>query len=798
MNSRFRFATHLFMLVLMVLSVSMAFLVSPQTARATAAWMWHGGNITAGGVATDNPLPGQAVTVWLKVGYDGWVNQARIYYTTNGTEPQGSYDTVTNGYKVNMVFDHTEADPGGTVAWWKGTIPAQAQGTQVRYKIAAWHSGGGDIVYAESPTGKTLKTSSEATTFGYYVGAFQSPAWVRDAVIYQVFIDRFFDGDTSNNLDCTKEASGYCQYNLFDWNGGDLAGIQQRLDYLQYLGVNTLWISPVYENPASQIGSEYDSVPGVVRNYHGYEAMDFNDVEDNFGTNQKLMQVIQAAKAAGMRVILDFVPNHSSNQHPYFKDASDRCTASPYFRWYKFGTVDQQGKLVSYNDSSCVAGHNVWWGDNDSYANFFGVKEMPQLDNDYGPARNATIQQALTWVNQYGVDGLRLDYAPGPSHSFWLAFRAAVKAANPNVYLVGEVWTDGGAAERKSFEGELDGVLAFDHNDLFLSFFAKRTSNVDAYNNGLNYFASYYNNQFVLPTFLDNHDKDRFLFEAGQNVNRLKLAFISQFTLEQPPVIYYGTEAGLTQYEASAGKPERSRARMVWGNYLANPPAGWNGAQNTQVRDLVKQLISLRAQYSALRTGTRTTLYIHNLDGTYAYRRSDAAGHVVVALNNSDASRTLSIPNQPGVSLGWSDGTQVRDVLSGAIYTVSGGKVTLNLAPMQGMILVYYGQGQPPQTCQVTFTVDGYVTSYGQNMYVVGNVSELGNWNTSAAAPLQWVDSDTWRGTVTFSSANCNRTIEYKYIVKQNSNVIWEPGNNNVTTTPAAGSSKSVTDVWGP
>ncbi len=353
-------------------------------------------------------------------------------------------------------------------------------------------------------------------------------------------------------------------------------------------------------------------------------------------------------------------------------------------------------------------------------------------------------------------------------------------------------------AERKSFEGELDGVLAFDHNALFLDFFAKRYINVDSYNNGLNYFASYYNSQFVLPTFLDNHDKDRFLFEAGQNVNRLKLAFISQFTLEQPPVIYYGTEVGLTQYEASAGKPERSRARMLWGNYLSNPPAGWNGAQNTGVRDLVKQLTSLRAQYSALRTGARTTLYIHNTDGTYAYRRSDANGNVVVALNNSDYSRTLTIPNQPGVTLGWSDGTQVRDALSGTIYTVSNGKVTLTLSPLQGAILVYHGQGQQPQTCQVTFTVDGYVTYYGQNMYVVGNVSELGNWNTSAAAPLQWVDSDTWRGSVTFSSTNCNRTIEYKYIVKEGSNVIWEPGNNNVTTTPALGSSKSVTDIWGP
>lgn len=789
----FKTVTLKVMALALLLSVFMGFAGQPQTAKATAAWIWHGGNIVAGGVATDNPQPGQAVTVWMKVGYDGWVNQARIYYTTNGSEPQGSYNTATNGAVVAMVFDHTEADPAGTIAWWRGTIPAQGQDTYVQYKIAAWHSGGGSITYAESVVGKTLYTSDEATTFGYYVSAYESPDWTRDAVIYQVFIDRFFDGSTGNNLDCVTEAGGYCQYNLFDWNGGDLAGVQARLDYLQYMGVNTLWLSPVYENPASQIGSVYDATPGVVRNYHGYEAMSFTDVEDNFGDNQALGQLINAAHATGMRVILDFVPNHSSNQHPYFQDASDNCTASPYYRWYKFGSIDSEGHIAAYNDSLCVPGHNVWWGDNDTYADFFGVKEMPQLDNDYGPAREATIEQALMWVNQYGIDGLRLDYAPGPSHSFWLAFRAAVKAADPSVYLVGEVWTGGGAAERKSFEGELDGVLSFDHNNLFLDFFAHRSSNVDAFNNGLNYFAGYYNNEYVLPTFLDNHDKERFLFESGQDVNRLKLAFISQFTLEQPPVIYYGTEVGLTQYEASAGKPERSRARMLWGNYVSNAPAGWNAGQNTGLRDLVRELIALRAEYSALRTGSRTTLYIHNLDGTYAYRRTDASNNVVVALNNSDASHTLQIPNQSGASLGWANGTTVRDELSGATYTVTNGKITVALGAMQGMILVADGQ---PQNCQMTFTVNGYVTSYGQNMYIVGNIPELGNWTPTAAAPLNWVDSDTWSGTVTFTGS-CGQAIQYKYIVRQNSTVIWEPGNNNTATLPTVGSG-SVVDVWGP
>lgn len=764
---------------------------SAPSAQATAAWLWHGGNIVAGGVTTNTVQPDQAATIWLKVGYDGYINQARIYYTTNGTTPDGVYDSVTNGSLIAMTFDHTESDPGGTVAWWKGTIPAQTQGAQVRYKISAWHSGGGDIVYAESPTGKTLNTSATATTFGYYVSAYTTPAWVQDAVIYQVFIDRFFDGNVGNNLDCATTTGGYCVNDIFKWNGGDIAGALARLDYLQSLGVNTLWVSPVYENPVTQIGSVYDATPGEIYNYHGYEAQDFLDVEDNFGTTADFQSLVNAAHAAGMKVILDFVPNHSSNQHPYFQDASDNCTTSPYFRWYKFGSVDSQGKLVSYNDSLCVTGHNQWWGDNDTYANFFGVKEMPQLDNDYGPARQATIDQALTWVNTYGVDGLRLDYAPGPSHSFWMAFRAAVKAADPDIFLVGEVWTDGGAGERKSYEGELDGVLAFDHLYIFENFFAYRSTNVDTFDADLAYYEGYYNSSYVLPSFLDNHDTDRFLFRAGQNTGRLKLALIAQMTLPDPPVIYYGTEVGLSQSEANAGKPERSRSRMPWSGYLSTPPAGWDATQNSDVRNLVDTLIDLRLSISALRTGERVALYRHNTDGTYAYRRTDASSSVVVALNNSDASRTLVIPNLPGASLTWANGTVVEDQLTGQTYTVTNGQVTLNLSANQGVVLTPAATAPP---IPVTFTVNGYVTQYGEDMYVVGSAPELGSWDPAAAVRLNWIDSDTWSGPADFTVSQ-GTTIEYKYIVRNGGTTLWESGVNRSCAIPTSGVA-AATGAW--
>jgi alpha-amylase len=227
---------------------------------------------------------------------------------------------------------------------------------------------------------------------------------------------------------------------------------------------------------------------------------------------------------------------------------------------------------------------------------------------------------------------------------------------------------------------------------------------------------------------------------------------------------------------------------MLWSGYLTNPPAGWDGAQHTGVRDLVKDLIALRTQYSALRRGDRVSLYRHNDDGTFAYRRTDGSGSVLVALNNSNAGRSLNIPNLSGASLGWSDGTVLEDKLSGQTYTVSDGHVTVNLSALQGAILV------PATSTQVTFTVHDYVTQWGQSMYVVGNVPELGNWDPAAAAPLSWVDSDTWSGVVPFIASR-GQTIEYKYIVRQDGNTIWESGGNRTYAVPASGTDQ-VQDYW--
>lgn len=700
----------------------------PQSVQATADWLWHDYN-----TVPSVPSANEAVEVWVKIGYQYYVNQARIYYTTNGTSPEGSYDSVTNGSKITMTFDHTEWDSGaGQYAdWWKGTIPGQSAGTIVKYKIAAWHSGGGDIRFADN----NVSTSSTATEFAYEASDFETPQWAKDAVIYEIFVDRFFDGDSNNNYDYTGTLDGY--------NGGDLQGIIDKMDYLEDLGVTALWLSPIFEGPE----------------YHGFRISDFEDIENNFGTLSTLEDLVSEAHSRDIKVILDLVPNHSSDTHPFFDDAKTDCANSPYYDWYTFYACPP-------NTAS-------------DYATFFGVGTLPKLNNENPDTRDYTINDlGIHWITNYDIDGYRLDYALGLSHNYWVDFRNAVKAVNPDIFLIGEAWET--PSVMKMYEGELDGVLDFTLIYSFRDFFASRSINVDSFDSALNTFESYYHPEFLNGKFLGNHDMNRFLWESGNDTARLKLAAVAQFTLQDPPIIYQGDEVGQSQqYDISQGD-KYVRAPMLWG-----------GSQNTDVLNHYKRLISIRNTYPALRTGSRTTLYRHNDNGTYAYRRTDGSDNIVVAMNNSDSSRSLTIPNLPGVSLGISNGTVLVDLLGGGTYTVSSGQINLNLGAMTGAVLV----PRKGSDVTVTFTVNDYVTQYGQDIYVVGNTPELGYWNTDKAVPLNWVDSDTWSGPVYFTDFSKGDDIEYKYIMKQGSSVTWESGSNHTYTVPSSGSG-STTNNW--
>jgi cyclomaltodextrinase len=252
--------------------------------HAFAAWASHAGNVFPHG-----PSSRDEVQVWVEVGCDDgndgvqiadWVTNVSLYYRTGSQQPDGFNGTASAGSTaVALNWDHKEQNngcPSGWASWWKGLIPPQKDGAQVRYVIESWHDQDPDPQhhhYADSVSfnqgvSTLMLGRGEATVFGYLVDdRYQkgnwSPEWARDAIFYQVFVDRFFDGSKNNNGSCPqRQPDGYCVKEIGSWNGGDLQGVIDKLGYLKDLGVNAIWLSPVFKTPEG---------PG---DYHGYHVVD--------------------------------------------------------------------------------------------------------------------------------------------------------------------------------------------------------------------------------------------------------------------------------------------------------------------------------------------------------------------------------------------------------------------------------------------------------------------------------------------------------------------------------------------
>ena len=253
----------------------------------------------------------------------------------------------------------------------------------------------------------------------------------------------------------------------------------------------------------------------------------------------------------------------------------------------------------------------------ETYEAFYDVPDQPIVNTDHPAAREYLIGAAQHWL-ELGCDGFRLDHAHGATHAFWSAFRAGTRAARADAAIFGEI-TDTPALMR-SYAGRMDGVLDFPLLDLLRGFFAFQSIGVSQFDRALRQHFGYFGAELVLPSFLDNHDMNRFLWLVGGDTRRLKLAALCQFTLPQPPIVYYGTEVGLSQRQA-VGRLEEARLPMLW-----------DEAQDQDLLDFYRRLIALRRQTRAAWSLPRATLLVDDERGLYAVR----CGAYTVALNNRD------------------------------------------------------------------------------------------------------------------------------------------------------------------
>ena len=508
------------------------------------------------------PVPGVPINVACTAGSDVSVAAMQLHFTTDGSIPDESSPALPM-HRISVDWND--------LAWsyletWSGTIPAQPPDTLVSYRIAA-RTTASDLIWADPDS-----STGEPGLFAYWLGSAEPPAWTRDAIIYHVFLDRFAPdpGASWNAVEALDEI----------W-GGTLEGLRARIPYLVDLGVNCLWLSPIFPSPT----------------HHGYDPTDYFTIEPRMGTMEGFRRLVTEVHAAGMRIVLDFVPNHCSDQHPLFRRALD--------------------------DPAAVERDLFYFHPDGGYASYFNVRSMPKLALDRLPARDHIFSAAGFWLDE-GVDGYRLDHAMGPSHAFWAAFRGTMlkrvnrdHGANGGSRLlagknsnesqqqqhpltIGEVTA--GAAGIATYQGRLDGALDFLLLQQIRAFFAFDLIGADAFGRFLERHLAYFQDRLATFSFLDNHDMNRFLWVTRGDKRRLKIASLLQFVLPSPPILYYGTEVGLSQFRDlehpdGSRKSEESRTLMLWDH-----------EQDQDLLDFYRHLIRLRQSLPDLPDATVTCL----------------------------------------------------------------------------------------------------------------------------------------------------------------------------------------------
>lgn len=451
------------------------------------------------------------------------------------------------------------------------------------------------------------------------------PEWVQDAVFYQIMPDRFCNGDPGNDPPGVRPWGARPTRRSFF--GGDLAGIRDRLPYLQELGVTALYLTPIFQAPSN----------------HKYDTADYYQVDPALGGNAGLRDLVSAVHGRDMRIILDGVFNHTGDHFWAFRDVVARNGESPYRDWYSFHTPDVRRQPPNYR--ACG-----------------GVSFLPRLDTDNPAVRDYLYAVARYWIAEYDIDGWRLDVPWEVSHDFWRGFRQAVKGVRPDVYLVGEAW--GNAAPWLEHD-QFDGVTHYPLRELLIRFLVQQAIDAGTFDRELAALRTAYppDRRRNLLTLLSSHDTPRIHTVAGGRPGPVRAALAFLFTYEGAPVIYYGDEVGL------AGGPDPDCRRCM----------PWSGARwDHDTHRLVRQLGQLRAAHPALRRGGFHGILCQ--DRAYVFARSLGDDVVVVALNAGFQHEVVWFaPPHPAAA--W------RDAITGSVHARGPGGVPLDLEPSGFAIL---------------------------------------------------------------------------------------------------------------
>lgn len=424
-----------------------------------------------------------------------------------------------------------------------------------------------------------------------------TPDWVADAVFYQIFPERFANGDPALDPDGAEPWGGTpTRDNFF---GGDLKGITERLDHIQAVGANAIYLTPIFEADTN----------------HRYDAKDYFRIDHRLGDLDAFRTFLSAAHERGIRVVLDAVLNHCGDGHWAFRDVVEKERDSEYVNWY-------------YVESFPVTPHPV-----PNYRTCSGCHYLPKWNAHNPEVRDHHYQVARYWIEQ-GIDGWRLDVPYFINDNFWRGFRDVVKGIHPDLYIVAEEWR----APEQWLHGDLaDGTMNYTLRDLVLGFTADGTTTAADYAASMNDLRDRIP-QAARPAMLNllgSHDTERVLTRHGEDLAAAKLAYALLLTAEGAPMLYYGDEVGMV------GETDPDcRGTMPWDQ------REWNA----ELLLWVQQLTAARHRLPALRRGSQHVTA--SGDDVVLVLRHSAGGSALVAVNRGGADHPLPQSVLSGESFG--------------------------------------------------------------------------------------------------------------------------------------------------
>ena len=658
----------------------------------------------------------------------GLTLRAYLFDTASGTTT-GPVDTA-------MPFDQNITVSGTEYDVWKTTLVMPSTPTVYYYKFEinrdttnGWYSDDylddNDNVHKDGAGAASDGEPFDSFQITVYNPAFATPTWLQNANVYHIMPDRFRNGDQTNDY-CRAGATTGCPvyygsqqaFTYSQWNtqicdprsstsgclgefsnqfyGGDLVGIQNELDYIQSLGMDTIYMNPIFS----------------ARSYHRYDTDNYLHIDPALGGDSAFTSLATEANRRGMQLILDGVFNHASSDGMYF-DRYDRYggTAPNIGACLSLGSQWRTWFNFTDNNVPCQTADYIGW---------FGLDSLPTFNHTVGAVKDFFYRAAGNvtqyWYSQ-GASGWRFDVADDGNfpHAWWVDYRTYAKSYNSNGPLIGEIWPN---ASQWLAGDQMDAVMNYRFRKNVLGF-VRNAEWHDDNNNGTNDIPgltpSLFDNAIravrddyppqataAMLNLLDSHDVNRALFvmtELGDNglvqaKQRLELAALFQFTYIGAPMVYYGDEVAVNSPSLA------NSANGPIGDPYTRPPYPWPdqagdptiyGPPDTSVEGYYTMLAHLRKQYPALRDGSFVTLLTGDTQeattapNTYAYARVFSGSETaVVALNNGSSSNAATIP----VAGLFSDGAQLQDAISGATYSVSGGNVAVTLAADTGVVLL--------------------------------------------------------------------------------------------------------------